>query len=124
MLNVTVFDATNPIIVTTTSPISYNEGTTGHSITWNATDNYAATYRIYKNGSQIQSGSWTSGTAIVKSVDGLLKGTYNYTIVYYDASGNTVQDFYLIQVISNMKNIVLETQSLGQHQTHIPIQSQ
>ncbi|MBY9005441.1 MAG: endo-1,4-beta-xylanase, partial [Candidatus Lokiarchaeota archaeon] len=43
--------------------ISYIEGDTGNIISWTATDSDPSTYTISRDGSQVQSGSWTSGGA-------------------------------------------------------------
>ncbi|MBY9005505.1 MAG: glycoside hydrolase family 5 protein, partial [Candidatus Lokiarchaeota archaeon] len=43
--------------------LSYIEGDTGNIISWTATDSDPSTYTISRDGSQVQSGSWTSGGA-------------------------------------------------------------
>ena len=67
--------------------VSYQEGTTGHSITWIAIDDNPTTYNITRNGTQVDSGSWSSGVGIMVSVDGLSEGSYNYTCTVNDGDG-------------------------------------
>ncbi|MFW9914790.1 MAG: S8 family serine peptidase [Candidatus Thorarchaeota archaeon] len=71
--------------------ITYAESTTGHNITWNPSDAYPSSYRIYVNGTMDSSGTWT-GASITIDVDGLNVGVHNYTIVVYDVSGNWAGD--------------------------------
>ena len=52
---------------------------------------------IYRNGTEIQSGSWTSN--ITLNFDGLSKGTYNFTILVNDTSGNFAVDSIFIFII-------------------------
>ena len=46
----------------------------------------------------IKSDTWTSGSSIVLSVDGLTIGTYGYVITVYDTSGNSASDTVSVQV--------------------------
>ncbi len=77
--------------------VLYNEGTTGHSIIWSPSDAHPASYEIYRNGSLLDSGSWTGGSITVL-VDNLAVGTYNFTIVVYDKSGNYASDTVFVTV--------------------------
>jgi len=96
---VTVEDTTTPAVDSPTD-ITYEEGTTGHSISWNATDNNPSSYVIYKDGIEINSSVWTSSILIKINVDGLTVGSYNYTIVVSDAFNNTATDTVLVNVTS------------------------
>jgi hypothetical protein len=93
---VTVLDVTLPEI---DAPIdvSYAEGSTGNSITWNPTDLHPNTYEILRNGTEIESDDWTGG-AITISIDGLSLGTYNYTIKVEDEYENIVKDTVIVTV--------------------------
>jgi hypothetical protein len=76
----------------------YYEGTTGHSITWQPSDNNPATYTVTKDGITVQSGSWTGGP-IIRNVDNLPGGTYTYTCTVYDGYDQPASDS--VQVIVN-----------------------
>ena len=88
---------TTPPVVDHPSDIQYVEGSAGHSITWNPSDLYPDRYELYKDGALNESGSW-DGSAIMMSVDGHSVGTYNYTLVVYDVSGNSGNDTVLVTV--------------------------
>jgi parallel beta-helix repeat protein len=90
-----------PPVVDSPADITYEEGTTGHIISWNATDNNPGNYIIYREGVEVDSGSWTSGVAITINVDGLTVGSYNYTIKVTDAFNNTATDTVLVDVTSS-----------------------
>ncbi len=93
---VTVIDTTAPII-DHPSDIAYEEGTTGHTIVWSWNDQHHASYEVYRNGTLIDSGAWTTPNIAV-SVDGLDAGIYNYTAVVYDTSGNRAADTVIVTV--------------------------
>jgi hypothetical protein len=95
---VTVTDETNPVI-DNPSNVLYAFGITGNLINWTATDNYPDTYVIYQNGSQVDSGSWTSGVKISYNIDSLTQGYYNYTIVMTDQFGNSILDTVIVAVV-------------------------
>ena len=90
-----------PPVLDSPADITYEEGTTGHIINWNATDNNPGNYIIYREGVEVDSGSWTSGVAITINVDGLTVGSYNYTIKVTDAFSNTATDTVLVNVTSS-----------------------
>jgi len=89
-----------PPVVDSPADITYEEGTTGHIISWNATDNDPGNYIISREGVEIDSGSWTSGVAITINVDGLTAGSFIYTIEVTDAFNNTATDTVLVTVTS------------------------
>jgi hypothetical protein len=61
----------------------------------------------------IATNDWVSGVDIVIDVDGLDKGTYNYTIVVFDAKGNSVSDIVEVKVTgSSIPGYELEVMSL------------
>ncbi|MFW9964355.1 MAG: hypothetical protein ACFFCX_12365 [Candidatus Sifarchaeia archaeon] len=91
-VDVTVVDGTPPSIDSPTN-VTYSEGVTGYSITWNPTDDHPSSYVIFREGASVKSGVWnTSVETISISVDGLAFGTYNYTIVVTDIGSNTAID--------------------------------
>ena len=93
---VTVEDTTPPEL---DHPIdvTYIEGDTGNRILWNPSDLSPSSYEVLRNGSIARSGGW-DGSEIEISVDGLVIGQYNYTLVVYDYSGNFASDEVLVTV--------------------------
>jgi len=86
----------NPPILNSPSNINYQVGDTGNSITWTATDDNPSTYTVIRGTAQVASGSWSSGSPITVSVDGLSEGTYTYTCTVNDADG--LSDFDSVTV--------------------------
>lgn len=86
-----------PDIETTT--ITYEQNTTGHNIIWTATDASPDSYVVYKDDSQIQSGSW-DGSPITTNIDGLAPALYNYTIVFFDEFGLSSTETVFVTVLS------------------------
>jgi len=88
--------------ITHPSDISYVVGLTGNQISWIITDASTGTrgFTLYRNGILIASGSWASGVPVMKNVDGLAIGSYNYTIVAIDGLGGSVQDTVIVNVTS------------------------
>ncbi|MHA1313322.1 MAG: FG-GAP-like repeat-containing protein [Candidatus Helarchaeota archaeon] len=99
---VTVEDNTAPDL-NNPDDIAYLLGSTGHAISWIATDHLPNSYAVFKDGSLYGTyqGAWTSGTPIEVNVDGLAVGTYNFTIIVNDTKGNTVTDTVFVQVTSS-----------------------
>ncbi|MBA7516736.1 hypothetical protein ES705_08784 [subsurface metagenome] len=97
---VTVTDTTAPNIDEPEN-IEYGEGTTGNNIAWTATDYNSGTYVIYWNDTEVDSGTWLSGTPIVFDLDALSlsAGIHNITIVVSDAYGNNVTDTVIVTVV-------------------------
>ncbi len=82
----------------------YEQGTTCYNITWFVTDDNPYTYTIYKNDIEIASGVWISGIPITINVDGLLPGSYDYTIVVQDLLGNSAADTVIVTVNYSSNN--------------------
>ncbi len=62
-------------------------------------DEYPASYQIFKDGTEVTGGDWTSSVDEFSiSVDGLEIGTYNYTISVVDVGGNTASDEVIVTV--------------------------
>jgi len=100
----------DPIIVTHPNDIVYIEGQVGNSITWYASDDYPATYEIsvlpITNPQiliapfSVKSGFWNdSSEAITVNVDGRSVGTYAFTLIVHDLSGNHAGDTVRVTVI-------------------------
>ena len=94
---VTVTDNALPILNSPTDLI-YDEGDTGNNIIWIATDYNPASYKVYRDGTQVDTNSWISGSSIIISVDGLAAASYNYTIVVFDEAGNPAKDEVTVAV--------------------------
>ncbi|MBD3158964.1 MAG: hypothetical protein GF309_09270 [Candidatus Lokiarchaeota archaeon] len=78
--------------------IEYDEGSTGHSITWNPDDVSPDSYVVFRNGSEEESGNW-DGSSITVPVDGLGLGVYNFTIVVNNTGGYSVADIVFVTVV-------------------------
>ncbi len=107
----TVVDNAKPYIVTNPGNlVEYYEGTTGHTITWNASDSYPDDYWVITNktGSPqtIIFNQWSNSESQTVSIDGLERGLYNYTIVYSDTAGNEVMHTTLVHVIDNINPVI------------------
>jgi len=114
-------------ILTSPSDFSYEQSTTGHNITWTATDTNPDTYIVYKDDVEIASGTWTSGVPITVNVDGLNIGSYNYTIIVVDTSSNSARDTVIVTVVDSdvPTDTTTETTTTGDTTTptvdsHIP----
>ena len=77
--------------------MNYTEGTTGHYIYWEASDDFPATYVVTENNTQYAQGDW--GTGILVNVDGLEAGYYTFEITVFDQSGNSATDSVNVTVI-------------------------
>ena len=98
---------TNPApIIDHPADISYDLGTTGHTITWTATDIDPDTYTITLDGTVVDSGNWISGSSITINVDGLSLGENLYTIVVNDQAGKSATDVVKVTVIADGAPII------------------
>ncbi|MFW9964811.1 MAG: OmpL47-type beta-barrel domain-containing protein [Candidatus Sifarchaeia archaeon] len=89
---ITVVDTTNPVVTITPESTTVEEGSFGTEITWIATDLYPESYILWIDESPFASGPWVGGPVII-TIDGLLLGTYNYTLTFIDESGNAASTF-------------------------------
>lgn len=105
---VIVLDNTAPTI-DRPADLCYEQGTTAHTLVWIPIDLNPASYSILRDGVVEASDDW-DGSEIIISVDGLEAGSYNYTIVVYDTSGNSVSDQVNVNVSpSGMTTITTTT---------------
>ncbi|MHA2030262.1 MAG: hypothetical protein ACW99Q_12770, partial [Candidatus Kariarchaeaceae archaeon] len=99
-LIVEVIDDTLPLIQRPSDlevPINSME----NIISWTGHDLHPDIYFVYRNGSIIIPGNiWVSGIPINLNVDSQTVGVYNYTIVVFDESGNSIADNVFISVIA------------------------
>ena len=86
-------------VVESAQDITYVEGTTGHYITWEVSDDNPFLYTIIKDDdpTPVVSDTW-DGSDITLNVDGLSVGTYNYTLAVFDYSANFVFSSILVTV--------------------------
>lgn len=96
---VTVLDGIEPIIFGS-SDFEYEETTIGHSITWDVSDAHPISYFILRNGTPITSGTW-NGSSISLTVDWLVQGVYNYTLIVIDEGNNWAIDSVIVTVIEH-----------------------
>ncbi|MHA2501669.1 MAG: DUF2341 domain-containing protein, partial [Candidatus Kariarchaeaceae archaeon] len=96
-ITVTVNDETNPTI-DSPSDFVMVEQIIGNALNWSANDLHPDTYTIYRNGSSIDTGSWLNGQNISISLNGLAKGTWNYTVEARDDSNNPITDTIFVTV--------------------------
>jgi hypothetical protein len=78
----------DPPLIYSSGDLNYLVGETDNEISWIITDDYPNDYFIYFMGYEIRTDSWESGETITVNVDSLEVGTYNYTILVYDAFDN------------------------------------
>jgi len=91
-------DGTAPVI-SNPSDIAYNFSDTGNEISWSATDQSPAAYRILKDNVELKKGFLNSSSeSIVVDVDGLAAGSYNYEIEFYEASEMSASDVVTVTV--------------------------
>ncbi len=96
---VTVQDTISPL-VESPSDIEFEEGETGHNITWVSFDLDPGTYIIYRNAVAIVNEVWNTSQISI-SLNGLSAGTYNFTLVLFDSSGNTAVDYVIVTVVTS-----------------------
>ncbi|MHA2276563.1 MAG: hypothetical protein ACXAC2_12380, partial [Candidatus Kariarchaeaceae archaeon] len=109
---VIVNDTGFPSINQPSDPAPYEAGASGNTLSWTANDLLPNNYTIYRNGSQVDTGSWSSGVAINYNVDPPLgKGIYNFTIIVFDLSGNSISDTVIVTVLDTTDPILTYTPS-------------
>ncbi|OLS28381.1 MAG: hypothetical protein HeimC2_07270 [Candidatus Heimdallarchaeota archaeon LC_2] len=98
---ITVVDTAVPTISTPAS-YSYEEFSTGNTISWTGGDAHPNNYEIFKNTVSNETGTWSDGVPIQIGVDGLALGDHNFTIVIYDTSGNPTIHEVIITVVDTV----------------------
>jgi hypothetical protein len=78
--------------------ISFEDGTTGHDITWNPTDSSPDTYEILVDGSVEDSGSW-DGSAITYTVDDIGLGVHTVECRVVGDAGYPRGDIVVVTVV-------------------------
>ncbi|OLS29050.1 MAG: hypothetical protein HeimC2_02450 [Candidatus Heimdallarchaeota archaeon LC_2] len=90
-----------PEIIDAPSNLIYGEGSPGNSLIWNSTDTLPRNYEVYLDEILFDTGNWNNSGTIEVIIDGLSKGTYNFTIIIYDETDNSILDSVLVTVIDN-----------------------
>jgi hypothetical protein len=85
----------------TTTPSEYEAGTTGNTMTWDASALNPGTYELLIDGVSQGHVAW-DGSAIEADVDGLLVGVYNVTIIAYHISGHWLANESVLTVVDTM----------------------
>ncbi len=117
-VTVTVFDGVKPA-VGSPSDFSYNESSTGNTITWNVNDLHPDNYTVYLNGTPYSSYdniAWTSGSLVV-NIDGISKGTYNFTILVQDESGNQRSDTVIVTIFDGTVPVIDHPSDISYNET-------
>ncbi|MFX1507825.1 MAG: hypothetical protein ACFFDC_17190, partial [Promethearchaeota archaeon] len=94
---VTVEDTTPPVIVVSPPDLTFGLDTPV-TLFWLATDLAPDNYSLNQDGNEVNSGSWSNGTLIILTIDSLDSGTYNFTIIISDTSGNQAYDSVMVTI--------------------------
>ncbi|MHA1912422.1 MAG: hypothetical protein ACTSYA_12095, partial [Candidatus Kariarchaeaceae archaeon] len=76
----------------------FYEGTTGHTLTWIASDQNPDRYLIYQEGIVIQNDTWEDDEPVSISLNGLIEGNYNFSIKFTNDEGAFVTDSLIVKV--------------------------
>ncbi|MHA2033116.1 MAG: hypothetical protein ACW99Q_27425, partial [Candidatus Kariarchaeaceae archaeon] len=90
IVKVSVVEYTKPTFSSTSPATGQGNETTTVTLSWIATDLHPGEYVLLLNGTPHSTGTWTDLENITISIDGLTKGHYNLTAVFYDFYNNTV----------------------------------
>ena len=94
---VTVSDTVAPTLIALADDLTFEEGASGKYLSWNASDLDPDYCVILRNGTQIGTPVWASvGVGI--DVSATPVGVWNFTIIFFDGSGNSVSDTAFVTV--------------------------
>ncbi|MBD3406274.1 MAG: hypothetical protein GF411_09210, partial [Candidatus Lokiarchaeota archaeon] len=96
-VNLTVYYDISAPQLSSPDDISYEVGTSGQTITWEASDLTPQNYTITLDGSIWQDGDW-AGDDIITNVSGLLAGDHTLVITVYDRAGHSSTDTVEVEV--------------------------
>ncbi|MGY5858648.1 MAG: NosD domain-containing protein [Candidatus Thorarchaeota archaeon] len=112
-VQVTIIDLVNPTI-STPDDINIEAGVDTIYLEWNPYDRFPDSYEIFRDGLSFQSDFW-SGNPISVEIHEAEVGTYNYTIIVYDSTGNWIANTVIVTAedttapaISDPGNLVFE----------------
>ena len=87
--------------------VHYEQLDSVFSLRWTAYDESPASYTIFKDSYEIESGNWISGETIEIEINqSSALGQYNYTIVVEDLSGNRAMDTSVITIEDTISPLV------------------
>lgn len=94
-------DVVSPVIIDSPGNFTIFEGYTGESMSWTATDMYAGNYTITQGVTPVVTTTpWLNGTPVVYNIpDGLLQGTYTFTIDFQDTSLQSTTESIVLTVL-------------------------
>jgi hypothetical protein len=92
--------------VTGPESLEVNEEEVNNIIYWsvNAADWQASTYSVYRNGSDVATGDWSTGIGIKYYLNDLNAGTYNFTIVVEDVLKDKATHTVIVYVSKSVDN--------------------
>ncbi|MDH5402588.1 MAG: hypothetical protein OEY49_08865 [Candidatus Heimdallarchaeota archaeon] len=97
-LIIRVVDTTNPILQLSQENTEYEFGTSGNIAVWNVIDLNPDIYELYLDGELWKTNDWTNGTNLRINIDEIALGNHNLTIYFFDSSGNSVSDSFILYV--------------------------
>ena len=107
-----ISDTVEVEVVTTAPPtiddvadFSYEEDSTGNSITWHPSDTNPDYYSITRDGSVIEDGPWIGGDISI-NIDGLAYGSYTYVCFVNDTEGQSNSDTVVVTVTDTIEPIL------------------
>ena len=99
IVTVTSSEVTPPTFIDPPADITYELGTTGHSITWDPVEANPNLYNITQDGALVASGEWDGGDIFIDlDALGLTPGTYIFICGVNDSYGNSAIDSVTVQV--------------------------
>lgn len=108
LIELTVIDNSTPSINDHLN-LTMIENSLGNVIVWISTEFHPDTYDLFLDNFKIVSDQiWQSGQQIIIPIDSLIKGEYNYTIIIYDTSGNSITDQLIVSVVDLTIPLVVE----------------
>lgn len=118
-INMTVVDTTAPAIAIVAEDEVVEFGSIENNISWTIIELDPSSYNIIIDSVFIEQISYDNGTVLV-NIDGLSLGNHNFTVVFFDNSGNSAFDSINITVIDTItpvigaqSNVVIEFGSIG-----------
>ncbi|MGY5875875.1 MAG: hypothetical protein RTU30_09025 [Candidatus Thorarchaeota archaeon] len=87
-----------PPVLNSPEDIQYNDGTSGHTLTWHITEDNPSTYAVTRDGSILQQGDFDTDVITV-DIDGLAYGSHFYEITVLDEFGFSDSDIVTVTVI-------------------------
>ena len=85
--------------------ITYVVGSTGNTIVWHPSDENPSSFKVTREGIQVNSSSWNDDPITV-NVDGLSVGNYTYKCTVYDTSGQNASDTVIVRVIEQISEFI------------------